>query len=335
MGVLIRGLPALHRYRFRFVADEPILLPPMPGSAWRGLLGHGLRRTVCVTRQSTCDGCLLQQSCIHNRLFESDSAESGRYRKRPHPFVLEVEPTSHWREIPPGETLVLGITLFGPVREALPYLIQSFLIAGRKGLGRTRGRFSLVAVDALPGLADHPPVPVWRGEGGVNTADVPAAAPPPVPERVTVELLTPLRFKVKGRLVGPREFSGELFLRALWRRARDVGRFYGELQAGTLPDEPPEGIEALRPELQWHDWRRFSSRQKEYMKMGGIVGSFRLSGSRLASWWPLLWYGQWLHVGKVTSMGLGRYRIAGGEAAVARDASEEAGALPLRSAGAG
>ena len=47
------GLPDLARFRFGLRALDPIRLTEYPGSAWRGLLGHGLRRTVCVTRQPT------------------------------------------------------------------------------------------------------------------------------------------------------------------------------------------------------------------------------------------------------------------------------------------
>ncbi|MEA3644219.1 MAG: hypothetical protein VBE63_30485, partial [Lamprobacter sp.] len=40
----------LERLCFHFQAQEPIRLPTYSGSAWRGLLGHSLRRSVCVTR---------------------------------------------------------------------------------------------------------------------------------------------------------------------------------------------------------------------------------------------------------------------------------------------
>lgn len=43
--------------------------------------------------------------------------------------------------------------------------------------------------------------------------------------------------------------------------------------------------------------------------MGGLVGSFTPQASDLGPWWPILWIGQWLHAGKGTSMGLGKYRI--------------------------
>jgi CRISPR/Cas system endoribonuclease Cas6 (RAMP superfamily) len=45
------------------------------------------------------------------------------------------------------------------------------------------------------------------------------------------------------------------------------------------------------------------------MKMGGLVGELRLRGPGLATFWPALWHGQWVHLGKGTSFGLGAYRL--------------------------
>jgi len=63
------------------------------------------------------------------------------------------------------------------------------------------------------------------------------------------------------------------------------------------------------PGLHWHDWTRYSGRQKESMKMGGLLGDLRLHGLGLSTFWPALWHGQWVHLGKGTSFGLGVYRV--------------------------
>jgi hypothetical protein len=61
--------------------------------------------------------------------------------------------------------------------------------------------------------------------------------------------------------------------------------------------------------LQWLDWERYSSRQKQKLRMGGLTGAVDLDGSQLADLWPYIWLGQWTHAGKGTSMGLGRFEI--------------------------
>ncbi len=310
MAVSVPGLPVLHRYRFRFVAEQPIALPPYPGSAWRGLLGHGLRKVACVVRRPSCDGCPLLESCVYNRVFESRVTSDGRYQLRPHPFVLDVDAASDTLQLNPGDSLGFRITLFDPVRDALPYLIHGLSVAGSLGIGAGHGTFSLRGVDYAVELKENGWRPIWSDDGGEIVAhDSDTRQIPAQPGIVTIRFLTPFRLKERGRLVGPREFGAEHLLRALWRRARDVSRFYGDPSAVPLPREKPDGMTIIHKELRWHDWRRYSSRQKEAMNMGGVVGSFSIADERLAQWWPLIWYGQWLQVGKATSMGLGRYIV--------------------------
>ena len=43
--------------------------------------------------------------------------------------------------------------------------------------------------------------------------------------------------------------------------------------------------------------------------MGGIIGVLELNMSGLENFWPYLWLGQWTHIGKGTSMGMGAYSI--------------------------
>src|SRR5438093_6172889 len=52
----------LARYRLRFKPSGEGRLPAYAGSAWRGALGHALKKAVCVTRLSSCPPCLLYRS---------------------------------------------------------------------------------------------------------------------------------------------------------------------------------------------------------------------------------------------------------------------------------
>ena len=66
-------------------------------------------------------------------------------------------------------------------------------------------------------------------------------------------------------------------------------------------------------QLRWFDWTRYSSRQQQEMALGGVVGQWHLhtNADTLEQLWPWLWLGQWLHVGKNASFGLGGYRLQG------------------------
>jgi CRISPR/Cas system endoribonuclease Cas6 (RAMP superfamily) len=129
---------------------------------------------------------------------------------------------------------------------------------------------------------------------------------------VEVELLTPLRLRAGGQLVSPERFSPTLFVQALFRRLSLLAACWGEPPA-PLPFEPVRErllrlagtVEGVR----WVEQQRRSYRQHTRMRMGGLVGSFRLDLEADDPLAPLLRAGEQLHVGKVTTMGLGRYRL--------------------------
>jgi hypothetical protein len=309
--------PPMARVRFDFQAIEAIRVPVYSGSAWRGLLGHSLRQTVCVTRQLTCERCLLKGTCAYSVFFESPpaSAESAsRYTALPHPFVLDVEPLPE-RDVTAGDGLRLGMTLIGPAIDLLPYLIQSMRRAGERGIGHGGGRFALRTVALEQGLGND----TWRctydaASGEYRRAAGERGAPGPAPGgALRLDLLTPLRIKRHGRFLGPAELAAADLLRNLTTRLSSVAAWYGDSPDPfdwRLLAAAAREVSMTASELRWLDWTRFSSRQQTTMQMGGLVGVLILDGPGLAALWPALWLGQWTHVGKGTSFGLGKYRLS-------------------------
>ena len=71
-----------------------------------------------------------------------------------------------------------------------------------------------------------------------------------------------------------------------------------------------DGVSEVRikdSRLRWYDWERYSSR-KGRMKLGGLMGSISYEGN-LDKFLPLLKIGEYIHVGKAVTFGLGRYRV--------------------------
>ena len=308
----------LERLRFHCEAQTPIRLPSYSGSAWRGLLGHSLRASVCVTRAPHCDGCLLIQQCAYSTFFESPAppdANSKRYSALPHPFVLEPPPPGQ-RSVSPGDPLDLGLTLIGPAGDLLPYLIHALRRAGERGLGREQGRFQLVEVaqETAPGSGDWQRVHA-SASGVLQTFRSRPPSPGGCPESVQLQLITPLRLKQRGHFVRAEQLDARALLAPLGARVTLLTDLYG------TPANPPRGlprnvlhaaIDQMRLEpadLRWVDWTRYSSRQRTEMQLGGLLGTLQLSGPGLGTLWPLIHLGQWLHLGKGTSFGLGRYRL--------------------------
>ena len=315
----ILAFPALARFRFQLAAQDTIRLPDYAGSAWRGLLGHGLRRTACVTRQPTCTGCLLAQNCVYSTLFETPPAAAHAgdgYSAMPHPFVLDIDPTAP-RTLAPGTPFALTIHLIGAAIAQAPYLIHALGTAGQQGLGSARGRFGLTAVDREQTPGNGVWEPVYGARDGVYQPRDPAPlTAPPAPATVRLRLVTPLRIKRGGHFLGARDLTAADLVHALYRRLRTLAQLHGgDPDAFDLHQVPrtPDTL-SLRPEgLRWHDWTRYSSRQDTLMQLGGLVGELVLAGPALSTVWPALWLGQWTHVGKGTAFGLGGYRV--GEAA--------------------
>ncbi len=316
IGAFLGRFPAFGVYRFELSAREPISLPAYGGSAWRGLLGSGLRRTVCVTRQPTCEGCLLVGSCVYSTLFESpprDPADQARYSAVPHPYVLRIDAEAP-RELTPQERFGVGLHLFGPATFHLPFTVHALSGAGERGIGRGHGRFRLERVWQL--IAPNADWVCIHNAGGALNAQplAPAAswALGDAPQQALLRLQTSLRMRRRGDLVGPREFQLSEFLRQLLWRLNDLARHQGrsEMLLDWIDLAPAlEHLSVLRSDLHWRDWTRYSSRQDALMQLGGLVGELEVAGEGLAALWPLLRLGQWTHLGKATTMGLGQYRI--------------------------
>ena len=298
------------RYRLEFTTEQPIHLPEYAGSALRGAFGHALKRAACVTRERDCSACALYRSCPYPAIFETPPPL--HYARRtlsnvPQPFVVEPPPWGE-RAHPGGSALAFGVVLIGPALMHLPLVLLAWRHALQLGLGPQQGTARLQRVyvegEAQAVLAD--PAGRLRPHAQQLALPAPAAAP----RSVTLAFDTPLRLQRDGHVLGVAELAPRDLLMALLRRVAHLV----ELQLGGTLDVDFAALNAHastisgESDLVWRDWTRHSSRQQQRMVLGGAVGRWTLHGD-LAPFWPLLHLGQWLHVGKNATFGLGRYRI--------------------------
>ncbi len=302
------------RYRLAFEAIEELDLPPLAGSTWRGAFGRALRGLSCEGVYPSCADCPRIPPCSYTYLFETPrpagATKMRLYARVPHPFVLDPEKAAGAH--PPGDVVSLGTTLVGRGADYAAAALAAFSRAAERGLGRNRGRLrlSLVEQEVGPGSG------AWRAvsRAGDRLGSTPARPipVPPCPERAMLRLVLPLRLKEADRNVRPETFRFHHLFRNLLRRISMLSTFHTEEPldvdfAGLVRSSRDVCIDDVR--LDWRDWRRFSGRQNTYLCMGGLVGSFTVHDDRLAEFWPYLWVGQFLHAGKGTSMGLGKFRI--------------------------
>ncbi len=294
------------QYRALFTSVAAPRFSDFPGNAWRGALGHALKRSVCVTRQPQCHDCLLYRSCLYPYFWDTPphlgAQKMRKYETAPHPFVLEAEE---------AEALSLGFTLIGQANRHLPVFIHALTQAASGPRGVSGNVLELVSVEQAACVGGDD----WRGifAPGQALVALPVHTPaiPPVPATCVVELLTPLRVKREGRHAGPSDFTFADLFGNLLRRISMLTYFHTETPLETdfkvLMDAARQVV--ARGELEWLEHSRYSKRQQTQMQLGGVVGRLTLEEAELAPFWPYLWLGQFTHAGNGATMGLGRYRI--------------------------
>jgi hypothetical protein len=300
------------RYRFAFRMQSDLRLPDFAGSLLRGQFGAALRRTACMTGAKTCTGCPLLATCPYPAIFETPAPPSHHLQKFsqvPNPYVIEPPPLGT-RSIAAGEVLSFGMVLVGRALDQLPLVAYALQRALRQGLGSERASGEL---EDIAWEREDESISVWDAAAGRVGAHEPVLELPPFDECRTarLEIGTPLRLQDNGRPLAADEISPRKLITSLIRRAALLFEFHaGRPGLGAQAGALAQHAERLADEraLEWHDWSRYSSRQKQTMTLGGVLGAWTLHGD-LAPLLPWLWLGQWLHTGKNATMGMGGYRL--------------------------
>lgn len=333
----------LARYRFTSLVKQPLTLPDYAGSLLRGQFGAALRDVACMTRQPACPGCPLIQTCPYTRIFEAPPPPKGAhvlqdFSQIPNAYVLE-PPSPGGQVLEAGSELVFHMVLIGHATGQLALIILALQRALAQGLTRARATSELLQVDWID--AKGTAHPVWSAQQPTISEHL-AVLPLPVPDnalqftvptsnaaaaraqkdhQITLELLTPLRIQHQGQPLGVGQLTARSLIAALARRAALLMEFHGgnplapggHRSWGDAAKHATALADTLTDtqELHWYDWTRYSSRQQQAMTLGGVLGRWSLHGKPdvLSQLWPWLCLGQWLHVGKNATMGMGGYTL--------------------------
>ena len=314
----------LARDRFTARLQAPLELPHFAGSLLRGQFGAALRNVACMTRQPTCHGCPLLQTCPYTRIFEAppppkrNPVQSTHARQDfsqiPQPYVME-PPAPGVRLLATGDLLEFQMVLVGTAIDQLALVLFALQRALKQGLTRQRIPAELRRVDWLDvqGAAQE----IWTIDRPVLAPHASQVAIPPAPSGIntlTLHIHTPLRLQSQGKPLGVGQLSPRALVAAVARRTSLLMEFHaGQSGWGGAGKAVAFQSDALTDEqhLTWYDWTRYSSRQQQEMTLGGVMGRWTLHGptETLQTIWPWLWLGQWLHVGKNATMGMGGYRL--------------------------
>jgi CRISPR/Cas system endoribonuclease Cas6 (RAMP superfamily) len=309
MAILESIIP-INTYRFYFGVDNPVKLPKFAGSAWRGGFGHALKKTVCVVRNTPCNECMLKNACAYSTVFETpppaNTEKMRKYTAAPHPFVLQFPVMTSTID----STYSLDFILFGHGQRFFPYIVHALQTAGLDGIGGHQQIFNLQKIDVInqQGLGET----IYQNGELKPLQPALVHAIPPNPKKIEITFHTPLRIKQDNKNLATRQFNFGAFFGTLLRRISMISYFHTdtplEVDFAALTAKA-RTVEFTSQDLKWFDWTRYSSRQQTEMNMGGLIGKVHLEMEGLEDFWPYLWLGQWTHVGKGTSMGMGAYTI--------------------------
>jgi hypothetical protein len=282
---------------------------------------------------------MLASKCLYKYLFSPQLPAETQFLKHtsaiPSPIIIE-PPLTDQRRFEPGDIMDVGLVLIGKGMEYLPYLIYVFTEIGKSGIGAgvherggkmRGGRFELIeAYDAAGGkLIYSSQENVLHDDYRVFDWDTASAGLTDSPQKLTIEFLTPVRFKeMRGnnpKLVKLQGFS-QLVTHLYWRM---LMLSYFHCNPWSLDDERFQNLadqaSRMRKELgkledvrvdenhtYWQEYERWSNRQATKMTLGGFMGWATFSGN-LAPYLPLLSLGQYTHLGKQTMFGFGKYRL--------------------------
>jgi len=314
----------LSKYNLTISPDEELILPPYKGSTLRGGFGSVFRRISCIERNSkSCKKCLLREKCAYSYIFNTsppfDSPLLKNLEDIPRPFIIE-PPLDTRRIVNKNEILIFNLILIGRAIEFLPYFIVAFRDLGETGIGRYRKKFRLkeITTDSCSnqekGLVysdeDDTVRNIEERFSWLNLVEEsPLTAKGQKREKIVLYFLTPTRLKHDGKFMMIPEFH--IVIRSLLRRISNLGYFHCGVNLNLNFKELIEKSKKIKIDkinTRWIDWERYSSSQRMKMKMGGFIGEVVYSGE-LEPFIPFLLLGEYIHLGKGATFGMGWYRL--------------------------
>lgn len=335
--MILNQLP-LTRLRFDLTALEPAEVPAYKGDLLRMALLWWLSEYWCLAPDRCRHGCREPQKCLFGRLCQPavDPAWPLPVRRlmgdSPPPAYALWDRQDRRRSLAEGDAWSFEVTLAGTqALQQIPAIIAAVQEGAEQGMGRIRLRSRVQRVSA-PGtggpaaaaeacLAEQQPLNdgtalTWQSfrAEDVQIGHAEALAWAQAFERpvrsLSLRYLSPAKLKEQGQWVEVPDFRP--VMRALVRRLRLLSAVHGggewaQAEYGPLLDL----AETVRLEHEETLWAGYTRRSKSsgVQEVEGFTGQAWYAGDDLRPLLPVLWLGQWLHIGKEYVLGCGRYVI--------------------------
>jgi hypothetical protein len=304
----------LHRFVLTYRAKESVVFPEYPFSMIRGCFGEALSQ---LEKESIVKE--VNQSKVSDYLFNNQLSTE-------HPWQKEYSepPRGFWfssiDKIPSsfleGDLLTFQITLCGSYGEFMKLLVPVFLLMGRNGMGKPKGRFELLSIDK-----EHTPdrfSNLWDLDNktfisiskGIELNDF--TAKKINSEELELFFNTPFSMNKQFGLYGGISFKN--FMELLAIRMTLLSNIYCDSDFdwdGTFDETNIKNIYIKESHLSWKVYMRFSNRKQEKAPISGYIGKVCYSGEGedLQTYLPLLLLGQYTHAGRNIIFGGGQYNV--------------------------
>ena len=284
----------LLNYEIKFI--DKIYWDKTPSMIFRSVLGLHLKKLSCVFKNKKCDDCLLNNSCVYANFFETPICKDkdiliGR-NKAPHPFTLNVD-------LLDNNMINVSILFIGKSRNYIPYITLALERAGEQGVAKARTKFKINKIIHKNHLFNFEidklseKIETWPNVSGNFEFDM-------------VKFITPCRIKTKGHYID--FITANDFIEAMERRVLILDTLYGDNKF-KLFKEDNLVIESVPLNQKWVDLRYYSSRQNKALKIGGVLGAFRIKSELNEYYKQIFKAAEIFNVGKNISMGLGKVSL--------------------------
>ncbi|MBE7511910.1 MAG: CRISPR system precrRNA processing endoribonuclease RAMP protein Cas6 [Anaerolineales bacterium] len=304
----------IYHLRFTVEARDPITFGEQPGAQLRGALYEALcAQTGHDHNQHTPENA---DHCPVCWLMLREDANAQRGKDVPRAFTLRPPQQGDLRQYPSGMRFQFGVTFLGQAFTLFPYVALALPEMGRKGIGATRGRFDVHAVEGVNLLTDAYEVLMQPGYNAVRRPQLCVTAEHIAnhveflaPKQVTLRFLTPTRLIDGGEPVRTPAFR--VVMGRLLERFDLIQAAYG---GNTIPS-PYESllsaaaeVRLVKDDTKWHTIYSHSTRTHSSSPISGFTGALTYEG-HLVPFLPYLFWGQCLQIGKDTVKGNGVMQV--------------------------
>jgi hypothetical protein len=297
-------------YRFTFTAYDPLTLPVFSDPLRRSVFGLALHQQSCIAPKADCVECMLRHQCDFAFFIKGPRPPEAEMMRKvgtvPLPHIFHSDQTGEASISSRGQ-FAHGLVLAGAACKRLPAVIRAMEKSGRLGFGSDRAKAALVQVtQVLPGGQRL----IWDKQGEVQNSLMEQVLTPPAPAALRLQFLTP--YLPSDKAFRPETLEISRLLMAVIRRVSLLQYFYMccplEADFRALKECAVQS-EIIRIALRPHKTTWWSARQGREVELRGFLGTVDFAPKDPELFWPFLWLGQWLHIGKQASKGFGRYQV--------------------------